>query len=72
MKAKEISAIKILGPIPAPMERRIGKHRAQLLLQSDKRNSLQKLLQKLVIEVENHPMAKTVRWSLDVDPIDMY
>lgn len=63
---------KTYGPIPAPMERRIGKFRAQLLLQSDSRSLLQKLATLLVLDLDNHPLANSIRWSLDVDPIDLY
>lgn len=63
---------KILGPIPAPMERRQRQHRAQLLLQAPKRSSLQTLLSKLIEKMNEDPNQKKIRWSLDVDPIDLY
>lgn len=66
------TALKVLGPIAAPMERRQGKHRAQLLIQTTDRLLLQKFLQTLIPIIENHSSKNTVRWSLDVDPIDMY
>lgn len=62
----------ILGPVPAPMERRIGKFRSQLLLQAQNRGQLQKLVHTVVAEIENHPLANRIRWSLDVDPVDLY
>jgi primosomal protein N' (replication factor Y) len=69
---KQIAHFKILGPIPAPMERKIGKFRAQLLLQATNRSMLQTLMKELILKIENHPLANTVKWSLDVDPIDLY
>ncbi len=66
------SDFKILGPIAAPMERRLGKHRAQLLFQSKNRSTLQKYLQNLVHKIETYSLSSSIRWSLDVDPIDMY
>ncbi|HXH54307.1 MAG TPA: primosomal protein N', partial [Gammaproteobacteria bacterium] len=69
---KAISKLTISGPIAAPMERRLGKYRAQLLFQSPKRSTLQQLLQKLVPKIESNSIVNTVKWSLDVDPIDMY
>lgn len=63
---------KILGPIPAPMERRIGKYRTQLLLQSANRSSLQKIMKELVLELENLSSTNGVQWSLDVDPVDLF
>ncbi|HSX69574.1 MAG TPA: primosomal protein N', partial [Pseudomonas sp.] len=39
-----LSGIELLGPVPAPMERRAGRYRAQLLLQCTSRAPLHKLL----------------------------
>jgi len=69
---KSMPKLTISGPIAAPMERRLGKHRAQLLFQAPERSTLQQLLQKLVPKIESSLIANTVKWSLDVDPIDMY
>lgn len=70
--SKSIPQLTISGPTSAPMERRLGKHRAQLLLQAPERSALQKLLQNLVPKIESNIIVNTVKWSLDVDPIDMY
>ena len=71
-KEKNHPALTVLGPAPAPMERRQGKYRAQLLLQSLKRSDLQKCLQQIISQFEMHPSLKKIRWSIDVDPIEMY
>ena len=63
--------IQLLGPIPASMPKRKGKHRMQLLIQSNERQSLQKLLKIILPEVEKIPLKNRVRWSLDVDPLEM-
>ena len=62
--------IELLGPLPAPMERRAGRYRAQLLLQASERKPLQLLLKKLLSELDKLPEARRVRWSIDVDPVD--
>jgi primosomal protein N' (replication factor Y) len=64
--------IRVLGPVSAPMERRAGRYRAQLLLQSVNRQALQRLLQPLRLELENERSARRVRWSVDVDPIELF
>lgn len=64
--------VELLGPVPAPMERRAGRHRAQLLLQSSSRAPLHRLLGIWVAQLESLPEARQVRWSLDVDPIDLF
>ena len=66
------SPMQLLGPIPAPMERRNGKHRAQLLFQNTKRSELQRCLSGLIEKISTYPKINNIRWSLDVDPIDMY
>lgn len=60
-----------LGPAAAVMERRAGRYRAQLLLQADNRAALHALLRRLLPAVEALPEARRVRWSLDVDPLDL-
>ncbi len=65
------SGIKLFGPVPAPMERRAGRYRAQLLVQSRTRRTLQQMLSAWVPLLENLRMARKVRWSLDVDPQEM-
>lgn len=64
--------IEVTGPLTAPMPRRAGKYRVQLLLRSRSRSDLQKLLKTLLYEVENIPVKHRVRWSLDVDPLEIF
>jgi primosomal protein N' (replication factor Y) len=65
-------AVETWGPVPAGMERRAGRYRAQLLLQSDQRGELQQLLGQLVRQLEQSPDTRKVRWSVDVDPADTF
>nr|WP_215730902.1 primosomal protein N' [Pseudomonas lalucatii] len=67
-----LDGIELLGPVPAPMERRAGRYRAQLLLQSGARAPLHRLLHVWLAALERLPGGRTVRWSLDVDPIDLF
>lgn len=64
------NGIELFGPVPAPMERRQGRYRAMLLLQAEERSRLQRLLTPLAPALEKLPKTRSVRWSLDVDPID--
>ena len=66
------SNVRILGPVSAPMERRAGRYHAQLLLQSADRQALHRLLQSLRPELETDTSARRVRWSMDVDPIELF
>lgn len=70
--ARELApeGIELFGPVPAPMERRQGRYRAMLLLQAEERSQLQRLLSPLAPALEKLPKTRSVRWSLDIDPID--
>jgi primosomal protein N' (replication factor Y) len=64
--------IWLLGPVPAPMERRAGRNRAQLLLQADSRQALHKLLHTWARQLEGIKSGRKVRWSLDIDPGELF
>ncbi len=65
------SQVKVLGPAPAPMERKGGRYRMQLLLQAGERPALRALLAALVPTVRGWRETRKVRWSIDVDPIEV-
>jgi primosomal protein N' (replication factor Y) len=65
------SAVTLLGPAPALMEKRAGRYRAHLLLQTTQRDRLHRLVERLIPQIDALPAARRVRWSLDIDPIDM-
>ncbi len=64
--------LRVLGPVDAPMARRAGRYRAQLLLQSIDRQPLHRALKMLRTTLEGEPAARRVRWSIDVDPIELF
>ncbi len=64
--------VEFWGPVSAPMERRAGRYRAQLLLQSGDRSVLQQLLADWLPRVRGLKSAGRVRWSIDVDPQEMF
>jgi len=69
--AEHNNGVEILGPAPSPMERKAGKFRTQLLLISQSRSALHQLLHITLPQLEKLKSAKKVRWSLDVDPMEM-
>ncbi len=62
---------ELLGPVPAPMERREGRYRAQLMIRAPTRGALQRFLAAWAPGLEALEGGRRVRWSLDVDPVDM-
>ncbi len=71
-RRQAIAEVELWGPVPAPMARRAGRHRAHLLIQARQRDALHALLQALPEFIVGLPRTRRVRWSLDVDPIDLY
>jgi primosomal protein N' (replication factor Y) len=64
--------LQVAGPMPAPMPLRAGRHRGQLLLEATSRQRLHAMLRPWQLALAALPAARKVRWSLDVDPIDLY
>lgn len=63
--------IEVYDPVPALMERRAGRFRAQILVQSEQRTALHQFLNHWVTALDELPKTSQVRWSLDVDPIEV-
>ncbi len=66
------ASLELHGPLPAPMPRRAGYQRMQLLLSSPERRTLHASLDSALPAIYALPEARKVRWSLDVDPLDLY
>jgi primosomal protein N' (replication factor Y) len=64
--------LRLLGPAPAPMEKRAGRYRAQLLVETCARAPLQKFLAAWRAALVALPGAGRTRWSLDVDPVELF
>ena len=67
-----VASVEALGPAAAPMERRAGHYRAQLLLHAPSHVPLQRLFAAWLPALEELPAARKVRWSLDVDPLELF
>ena len=65
------TGLSIFGPVSAPIEKRKGRFRNQLLIQCGNRNLLRKVLAPWCRLLEDLPEAKRTRWYLDIDPQDM-
>ncbi len=63
--------IRLLGPAPASMEKRADRHRAQLLIESAGRTPLQQFLAAWIPDVAQLRAPRSLRWSVDVDPIEV-
>jgi primosomal protein N' (replication factor Y) len=68
----DADGLEVHGPLPAPMPRRAGLQRAQLLVSAGDRRVLHAALDAWLPLLHALPDARKVRWSLDVDPVDLY
>jgi primosomal protein N' (replication factor Y) len=65
------ATVRVLGPVPAAMARRAGRHYAQLLLECGERASLHHFIEESVPTIERLARAHRVRFALDVDPLEV-
>lgn len=63
--------VKILGPATALIARRADHFRAHLLIETATRAVLQRFLARWLPEVEAIPKPAGLRWSIDVDPLEV-
>jgi primosomal protein N' (replication factor Y) len=61
--------VEVYGVVPAAMPKRANHHRAQLLVQSEKRKALQEFLRAWKPTLDALP-ANKLRWALDIDPME--
>ncbi|HVN44224.1 MAG TPA: primosomal protein N' [Steroidobacteraceae bacterium] len=64
--------VRLLGPVPAAMHKRAGRYHAQLLIEGRERRPLHAFLDEWLPQVEQLRSARAVRWSLDVDPLELF
>jgi len=64
-------AIKLLGPASALLARRADHFRAHLLIEAAERGELQRFLARWLERVTALPRPAGLRWSIDVDPLEV-
>jgi primosomal protein N' (replication factor Y) len=70
--AQPARGVKLLGPAPAAMARRAGRYHAQLLLEARERTPLHRTLSEWLPRLEAMKTPRDLRWSLDVDPLELF
>jgi len=73
---REICAVRyegceLAGPLPAAMEKRGGKYRFHLIVQSKNRKHLHIAIHQMLQLIPSNEWQSKVRWSVDIDPIDL-
>ncbi|MGL1957044.1 MAG: primosomal protein N' [Colwellia sp.] len=59
------------GPVPASMEKKAGKFRYHLIIQAKSRKHLHQAIYQLLQQIPNNEWQSKVRWTVDVDPMDL-
>jgi primosomal protein N' (replication factor Y) (superfamily II helicase) len=71
-REKANAIVQCVGPTPAPLAKVGQLYRYQLLFQSPNRAALQATLKALEPTFAAEPNNAKLRWSLDVDPMELY
>ncbi|MEZ5500927.1 MAG: primosomal protein N' [Steroidobacteraceae bacterium] len=64
--------VRLVGPAPAIMARRAGRHHAQLTVESARRSDLQRFLDLWQGACEELARPRDLRIALDVDPLELF
>lgn len=64
--------VTLHGPLDAPMPLRAGLFRGQILVESARHAGLQTFLSGWLARLRGLRGQRSVRWSIDVDPVEMY
>ena len=65
------TSVQVLGPATALIARRADHFRAHLLIETATRSTLQRFLKNWLPQVERLPGPPGLRWSIDVDPLEV-
>lgn len=63
--------VEVLGPVSALRAKRKGLHCQQLLIKAKKRSMLNHYLKDKIAQLDALPKKHLVKWTLDVDPIEV-
>ena len=62
---------QLIGPMPAAMEKKAGKYRYHLIIQAKTRQHLHLAMRQLLENINQNDWKNKVRWSIDIDPVDL-
>jgi primosomal protein N' (replication factor Y) len=71
-QARMPRGVRLLGPAPAAMAKRAARYHAQLLLESRERTPLHRAIAAWLPGIESLRTPRDLRWSLDVDPLELF
>ena len=62
----------LIGPLPSPLQRRAGKFRCQMLLRAQQRSEAQAAAALLVDTAGSLRGGRGLKWTIDIDPQDLF
>ena len=65
------AGVTLWGPAPSPMEKRANRYRSQLLMSASNRVVLHQFLSQAIGKLQVYKKSGNIRWSVDVDPLNM-
>lgn len=71
MLPASMETVTVLGPVPALLSKRKGLHCQHLLVKTLKRSVLQSALSGILCKLESAAANYSVKWMLDVDPVEV-
>ena len=66
----DIKSVEIWGPVPGVIEKKSNYYYFNLYLQSIERGQLRRLIQTFYQHVETIKVHSSVRWYVDIDPVE--
>ncbi len=66
----DIDSVEIWGPVPGMIEKKSNYYYFNLYLQSNNRSQLRRIIQTFYQHVEKIKVASSVRWYVDIDPVE--
>lgn len=67
----ENPTVNIMGPIPAPIYKKMDHYQMQLIFNGNNRKSLHKSLQQIINLLQKNKITQGIIWGLDLDPINI-
>ena len=68
----QLESVLVFDAVDSPMEKLAGRYRAQLMFVSHSRQALHTLLAQTLGQIESDRRPNQVRWSVDIDPMEMF
>ena len=65
------SDLSVIGPLPSLISKSKGNFRHNVYIQANQKSQLNRILKRLIKELSEWPESKKVKWTFDIDPIEI-